>query len=427
MVSVHGNLPGNFNRVDDIINPRRPETPDPDEKRGGDKDRTTGGRGPADRTGTGDSNNAGNTNNNGIGNQYGNGRHDLGGNQPPSIIGNTLSTVHQLGNSLFGANAMRQTLATMAASPSAPYGGDANPQASQPAHYVPGARADTRAQFAAMPVSVLNANATLAGTRAGAPTAAFAGAGPMAATGRSGPGGATGPAATAATATAQQPAGSATTARADAAQLAAQTPPAGSPQLAARADAAALAAARAAALATAAAAPGTLAQAATLTPAGNPLALAAPGLTVATAPTNPAADTRGVILPAHDAATSQRAENAMNPAGHTLAGAQRRQRSRMSSMPQGGLARLLWAVGAAGYTSEGREDGTEHEVRRAMQWLFWIFALVTYGCLAVAIVTFVNSDGRLLDSVADRNSTTWLAGCGLVTGLVAWLIGRRLR
>ncbi|GAA3913660.1 hypothetical protein GCM10022229_03100 [Luteimonas lutimaris] len=484
MVSLSGNLPGHVDQlVDTLINRDRTERPD---RRDG--DRTTGGRDPASRTGTGNSGNTGNTgnagnnngvgnngngngsgnnngvgnngngngfgNNNGVGNNgngngfgnnngvgnNGNGVPNLGGNQQPGIIGNTLNTLHQPGNSLFGAmNPLQRAPGMMAASPAAQYNSNASPQAaaaqqsgppqysqaSQSAYYGPGVRADARAQFAAMPVSVLNANATLASARPGAPISAFAAGGPMAAAGNSGPAGTTGPAATVATAMAQQPAGPATTARADAAQLAAQTMPPGNAQLAARADAAALAAARAAALATAAAAPGTLAQATTFTPAGNPLALSAPGLTMAAAPTNPAADARGVILPTHDAATSQRAENAMNPAGHTLDGAQRRQRDRrMSSMPQGGLARLLWAVGAAGHTSEGREASAERDARRAMQWLFWILTLIAYGCLAGAIIVFAGSDGRLADSISDRNSTAALAMCGLAAGVIAWGVAR---
>jgi hypothetical protein len=142
---------------------------------------------------------------------------------------------------------------------------------------------------------------------------------------------------------------------------------------------------------------------------------------------NQPADARGVILPANDAVAALRGENVLNnPAGHTLDGAQRRSlRSRLGSMPQGGLARLLWAMGAAGHTNTG-EAGAEREIARAMQWLFWMLALIAYGCVAAAIVIFVGSDGRLMDSVADRNSTAWLAMCGLATGVFAWAVARRI-
>src|SRR5690606_20307851 len=140
----------------------------------------------------------------------------------------------------------------------------------------------------------------------------------------------------------------------------------------------------------------------------------------------PPGDARGVVLPAHDAVHSQRAEH-LNPAGHTLEGGQRRSlRSRLSgAMPEGRLARLLWAMGAAGHTADGRASGAERTAHRAMQWLFWILALVAYGCLAGALVVFVGSDGRLADSVADRTYTSWLAFSGLLAGTAAWWLARR--
>ena len=147
---------------------------------------------------------------------------------------------------------------------------------------------------------------------------------------------------------------------------------------------------------------------------------------MATAPANQPADARGIILPANDAVAALRGENMLNPAGHTLDGAQRRNlRSRLQAMPRGGLARLLWAMGAIGHAGDG-EAGSERDIQRAMQWLFWMLAIIAYGCLAAAIVVFVGSDGRVMDSLADRNSTAWLAMCGLATGILAWGVARRM-
>jgi hypothetical protein len=197
--------------------------------------------------------------------------------------------------------------------------------------------------------------------------------------------------------------------------------------LAARPVAAALAAAARNAATTAPApattAPPTLANTA-MPPPGNTAALAAAGLTVATIAGNPVADARGVILPANDAA-ALRGEQMLNPAGHTVAGAQRRSlRSRMQGMPQGGMARLLWAMGAMGHTGDAGQAGSEREIQRALQWLFWMLAIIAYGCVAVAIVAFVGSDGRLMDSINDRNYTAWLAVLGLATGVGAWGVAR---
>src|SRR3546814_2140519 len=76
----------------------------------------------------------------------------------------------------------------------------------------------------------------------------------------------------------------------------------------------------------------------------------------------------------------------LNPAGHTVAGNQRRSlRSRLQGMPQGGMARLLWAMGAMGHTGDAGQAGSEREIQRALQWLFWMLAVIAYGCVAVAI------------------------------------------
>lgn len=161
-------------------------------------------------------------------------------------------------------------------------------------------------------------------------------------------------------------------------------------------------------------------------PSGSTAALAAAGLTMATAPVNQPADARGVILPANDAVAAMRGENLLNPAGHTLDGAQRRSlRNRLQSMPKGGMARLLWAMGAMGHTSVG-EAGAEREIARAMQWLFWMLAIIAYGCLAAAIVIFVGNPGHMADDLVGQSHIRWLAAFGLGVGAIAWWLARRL-
>jgi hypothetical protein len=147
---------------------------------------------------------------------------------------------------------------------------------------------------------------------------------------------------------------------------------------------------------------------------------------MATAPVSQPVDARGIILPANDAVAALRGENMLNPAGHTLDGAQRRNlRSRLQAMPRGGLARLLWAMGAIGHAGDG-QAGSERELQRAMQWLFWMLAIIAYGCVAAAIVIFVGSDGHIADDLAAQGRTRWLAAFGLLTGAVAWWLARRL-
>ena len=61
-----------------------------------------------------------------------------------------------------------------------------------------------------------------------------------------------------------------------------------------------------------------------------------------------------------------------------------------------------------------------------MQWLFWMLAVIAYGCLAVAIVALVGSNSHMFDYEASRSYTGWLALFGLLTGTVAWLLARRM-
>lgn len=367
---------------------------------------------------------------------YGNGTMNTGGRAPAGLLDAAPGLIHQLGNSLFStASAVHNLLRNGDGQPAqrnvAGPPAHANASAHAHAHAHPGAdaRADARMQAPGMaaPTAAMNASQAMFAARTGTSNA-------FAAPGSAAPGttAGAGMAATTALAMAQQTAAMPQRTLVDAPLLAQQGRPVADAAMPARADAATLAAARAAATApaTAPAPPSATLPAASNAPAvppGNPQALAAAGLTVATVSVIPPGDAaRGVVLPTHDAATSQRAESILNPAGHTLDGAQRRSlRNRLAgSMPEGRLARLLWAMGALGHTANGREPGAERTVQRALQWLFWILALVAYGCLAAAIVVFVGSDGRLMDSVADRNSTTWLAMCGLGVGVVAWGVAR---
>ncbi len=402
----------------------------------------TGGNNPASQGDRGPQETGGRDNSARPGGNYGNGNYDngamnTGGRAPAGLFDVAPRIIHQLGNSLFStANAMQSLLRSGDGGP-VQRNGAGTPGAHVPPHahpsQAPQARAEARLhapgmqQAPGMPASTgMGATQAMLAAQAGTPNA-LAAAGSLAAGTTTG----AGMAATTASAMAQQ-AGMPQRTLAGAHPLAAQqgARAVADAAMLARPDAANLAAARAAmaAAATAPAPPNptlpTMINAPAL-PLGNPQALAAAGVTVATVPTMPA-DARGVVLPTHDAATSQRAESTLNPAGHTLEGGQRRSlRNRLTgSMPEGRLARLLWAMGALGHTAEGREPGAERTIQRVMQWLFWILALVAYGCLAAAIVVFMGSDGRLMDSIADRNATAGLAMCGLGAGVVAWGLAR---
>ncbi len=166
-------------------------------------------------------------------------------------------------------------------------------------------------------------------------------------------------------------------------------------------------------------------------PPGTTTATAAtsvPGLTMAQAATTPPpVDARGMLLAANEHAGS-RVETLLALAGHTLDGLLRRPlRGRMRTMPQG-LARLLWAMGMMGApTTRDGEAAAERDIQRVMQWLFWMLAVIAYGCLGVALVALVGSNGHMFrDVAAGRSYTAWLALFGLVTGTFAWWVARRL-
>jgi len=395
----------------------------------------TGGSNPASPEG-----NRGNQGSNGSQGNYGgprdSGSMSTGGPGLPGLLDVAPDIVRQLGTSLFSMAGSAQSVLREAEGrpehrhvPGPPSQSNANANAapgnpsssaSAQANANPGPSAYARAGGVPMPSAMNAPNAT------GSLQGAFTAQGSATTPGASTLGAATASAAmTAATpttaATTSQPATLASQQRtaAEAALLAQNRP----------ADAA-LAAGRTASTAPATAPPPTGAIPPTLPnapapPPGTTAALTAAGLTMATTPVNPLADARGVILPTNDAVAALRGENMLNPAGHTLDGAQRRSlRSRLGSMPKSGLARLLWAMGATGHTGTG--EGSEREIARAMQWLFWMLAIIAYGCLAAAIVIFMGSDGRLMDSVGDRNSTAWLAMCGLATGVIAWSVARRM-
>lgn len=72
------------------------------------------------------------------------------------------------------------------------------------------------------------------------------------------------------------------------------------------------------------------------------------------------------------------------------------------------------------------DDDTPREVARAFQWLFWVLALVAYGCLALVLGSFLLSFGELPSAPVMRRWTEELALAGLVAAGGAWWLARRL-
>ena len=169
------------------------------------------------------------------------------------------------------------------------------------------------------------------------------------------------------------------------------------------------------------AATATLAAATTATVAGSTMANAPPA-------TAPVAEARNAGNPL--AVNERGAPARPDAAGYTGTGEgpQRRSLDRRTRVAGGGLSALLAALGAHGHTgASGRDPAAlERELRETtMQWLFWLLALIAYGCLGFAIIALLPVGGQVLGDSA----RTWTGGSallGLLTAAVAWLVAKRL-
>lgn len=83
---------------------------------------------------------------------------------------------------------------------------------------------------------------------------------------------------------------------------------------------------------------------------------------------------------------------------------------------------------AAGGDAEAPQARPDKDVWFALQWTFWVLAIVAYGCLAVAMIALL-ADGRgMFGTVVDHRTyyTGGAAVIGLLAGAGAWWLGRRL-
>ncbi|MEN1928805.1 hypothetical protein WCE37_07385 [Luteimonas sp. MJ250] len=200
---------------------------------------------------------------------------------------------------------------------------------------------------------------------------------------------------------------------------------------------------RAAMLPRAAAAPVTLA-ASTLTAAASAstattaapasTAALAAGSTVATVPAAPAA-TQVLAAEARSGnplVVADRGQVIARPdiAGtYTGEGPHRRALRRAVNALPGGLSTLLMAFSAQGNTAAANRDpaAVERELRDAMmQWLFWLLAIIAYGCVAFAIIALLPVGTGAVGDTTARASTGGFALFGLLIAAAAWLIARRL-
>ena len=175
-----------------------------------------------------------------------------------------------------------------------------------------------------------------------------------------------------------------------------------------------------------------------LVPSTAPAATPPPGTTQATVNVAgstvtplamPPTDARGAILPANDNAAMRRDLGPTVIAGHTLEGTQRQlTRQRAYLLPQG-LNRWLAALGGTGAQTDDPEE-IARAVERAFQWLFWVLAIVAYGCLAATVLALVGGQSGWFappgsGQASVRDYVVGFAAFGLLSGGVAWWLARR--
>ncbi|WP_149195349.1 hypothetical protein [Luteimonas suaedae] len=167
--------------------------------------------------------------------------------------------------------------------------------------------------------------------------------------------------------------------------------------------------------------------AATAAPAGATQATVATVLASAVPASQSPGDAKGAtMLAAGDRAQAARADGTVAH-GHTVAGTQ--QRRAWKSLY--GVSALLAALGSREHAERSRREAEFAEqrlVERVFQWLYWVLAIVAYGCLALSILVFL----PVLDgNVAPAPQTpVWVGGfamLGLAAGIGAWLLARRLK
>ena len=161
------------------------------------------------------------------------------------------------------------------------------------------------------------------------------------------------------------------------------------------------------------------AQAAQAMPLTNVPPLAAP-------PPQAIADARALGITGNERAPVTRSDVVMTPV-YTGTGPARRG-GRLDGF-QSALQRMRSAADA-----ENDDDDTPARERRAdkntwfaLQWMFWILAVVAYGCLALALIAFLPAGAAVIDinRIHPWASTTVLLG-GLAAAAAAWWLARRL-
>ncbi len=153
-----------------------------------------------------------------------------------------------------------------------------------------------------------------------------------------------------------------------------------------------------------------------------------PSETTSTVPSvtvqNTANDPRSLPL-GHDRPGPVRPDGAPGQGVYTGDGAQRRPLGRGGRVDNASLTHWLWAFGRGGTHRPSRDNEPEIEAVRALQWLFYVLTVVSYACLATAVVLMLPAGTLVSERVhpAISGSTLML---GVIVAAGAWWLGRRI-
>lgn len=124
---------------------------------------------------------------------------------------------------------------------------------------------------------------------------------------------------------------------------------------------------------------------------------------------------------------------------HTLANghtADRGMRRSLRNRVAGVRASLLKMIGLSlldtahprqpqGHTGQGADVSSGKGTWFALPWLFWLLAIVAYGCLALAMIVMVGSDAAGSQTPAARWTGALVLGCGVLAAIGAGHLVRR--
>ncbi|MEF3082204.1 hypothetical protein V3391_08245 [Luteimonas sp. SMYT11W] len=111
---------------------------------------------------------------------------------------------------------------------------------------------------------------------------------------------------------------------------------------------------------------------------------------------------------------------------YTLDGPGLRRRGRMKVGAQDLGQWMLAAAQGRLHLMRPYDDDTPRQVAKVFQQMFWVLAIVAYGCLGLVLVSFLLSLGELPAAPTLRRWTGEFAWAGLLAALGAWWLGRQL-